>query len=259
MNKSFFIMLSFIVFQGSVNAMEQKHKLNIVRLQRGAEIAPQQGVPVQQAIVVQPPTMPATKAATSKLSIKRPIKGPESAPQQTVAKQSVAATGTMALVSANRTTHNKVTIKSSPIRPKPSIQATKIWPRLSKLTLNEAARKGDLDEVRFLLNCGADINQQNSGVQPHFCAENMAPLHEAAARGYIDVVELLLDAVADTNLRDSRGRTPLYYAIESCNQSQAMVELIIGHLATVNLQDRMGYTPLHSASSYGSLEVLKLY
>ncbi len=58
--------------------------------------------------------------------------------------------------------------------------------------MHEAAKRGDLDAVRLLLEHGADPNAREPG-------DNTTPLHWAAAHGHVDVVRALLDAGADVH------------------------------------------------------------
>ena len=58
--------------------------------------------------------------------------------------------------------------------------------------LHEAAKRGHVDDVRLLLEHGADPNAREPG-------DNTTPLHWAAAHGHVDVVRVLLDAGADVH------------------------------------------------------------
>src|SRR5690349_13193365 len=58
--------------------------------------------------------------------------------------------------------------------------------------LHTAARRGQLEIVRLLLEQGADPNAREAG-------DNTYPLHWAAAAGYAGVVRALLDAGGDVN------------------------------------------------------------
>lgn len=62
--------------------------------------------------------------------------------------------------------------------------------KLSWTPLHEAAKNGDVREVRDLLAAGADPNAREPG-------DNTTPLHWAAARRNADIVRMLLDAGAD--------------------------------------------------------------
>lgn len=65
--------------------------------------------------------------------------------------------------------------------------------------LIEAARTGDLQEVRQLVRRGADVNAFGKGRQTALIA--------AAQRGRREIVNVLLEAGADANLRDAKGNT----------------------------------------------------
>src|SRR6266571_9373673 len=72
--------------------------------------------------------------------------------------------------------------------------------------LQSAAKSGDIERVKILLEQGADVNARN--------AIGAAPLHEAAWSGNIDLVELLLARGADVDERHAEaGSTPLHYAV----------------------------------------------
>src|SRR6266581_4609189 len=72
--------------------------------------------------------------------------------------------------------------------------------------LQGAAKAGDIERVRTLLEQGADVNARN--------AFGAAPLHEAAWSGNSTLVDLLLSRGADVNERHAEaGSTPLHYAV----------------------------------------------
>ena len=71
--------------------------------------------------------------------------------------------------------------------------------------LFEAARRGDLNEVRDALRQGADPTAR--------AERGHTPLHAAALEGHAEVVGLLIDAGADVNARTSGTKTtPLHSA-----------------------------------------------
>jgi ankyrin repeat protein len=69
-----------------------------------------------------------------------------------------------------------------------------------------AARDGNLDAVRALLESGAPINQVSGG-------EHSTPLVIAIANGHYEVGKFLLDHGANPNIANMDGLTPLYATI----------------------------------------------
>jgi len=92
-------------------------------------------------------------------------------------------------------------------------------------TLHDAARGGDVDQVKLLLSEGADVNLRNR--------MNWTPLHTAVQNRKQEVIELLIAEGADVNAKNNRGQTPLMAAIY-IGQKDA-VELLIANGADVNV------------------------
>ena len=74
--------------------------------------------------------------------------------------------------------------------------------------LHFAARNGQLDAARALIEGGADINQPNG-------TDKSTPLVTAASNGHFELAKFLLDHGADPNLANESGLAPLYAAIEA--------------------------------------------
>ncbi len=104
-------------------------------------------------------------------------------------------------------------------------------------TLNEAAAKGDLAQVKKLLQKGANVNAKD--------AFSATPLHEAAEAGHKAVAQLLVSKGANVNAKAQDKSTPLHLAAAGYHKDIA--ELLIVKGADVNAKDGSGNTPLHLA------------
>ena len=72
--------------------------------------------------------------------------------------------------------------------------------------LHFAARQGQIDAAKALLEAGADINQRSSG-------DHSTPMLVAAINGHFDLAKVLLDKGADPYAAQHNGVTPLYAAL----------------------------------------------
>ena len=78
------------------------------------------------------------------------------------------------------------------------------WGGLAPLHL--AARQGEIDSVKALLDAGADVNQRGAG-------DPVSPMLIATMNGHFDLAKYLLDKGADPNLAQINGVAPLYAAL----------------------------------------------
>ena len=84
--------------------------------------------------------------------------------------------------------------------------------------LMQAAKSGDVEVVKDLLNRGAALDARSE--------KGKTALHYAAANGHVDVVKLLIEHRAEIDARDLEWHTPLMLAaIYGCNHTvQALVQ-----------------------------------
>jgi len=174
--------------------------------------------------------------------------------------------------------------------------------------LISAIINGNYDSVRVLLKQGADVNYETIyGITPVlFAVEkgdtniiklllenganiNVVPPYDLPAIDFVIVnfrdtlLKFLLENGANPNLKDRKGITPLFYAIERGNYLAAdlllfygakvdekvrdwtplqfaslyndtlLINMFIYYGADVNLRDTIGYSALHIASQYNNL------
>ena len=86
------------------------------------------------------------------------------------------------------------------------------------------ARGGNVDNVRVIVEGGADVNEVG---QRQNCLDNRVPW-----RGHSEIVVVLLAADADVNQANSEGATPIIFS--SGNGRQVVVKLLLDKGATVD-------------------------
>jgi ankyrin repeat protein len=127
------------------------------------------------------------------------------------------------------------------------------------MTLAGAGRSPET--IRLLLEKQADVNISADGSPPPqrhgpTNRRNVTALHDAAAFGPVESVRELLKGGAKVDARDSRGLTPLAFALASETPSLETVRALIGAGADVNARDSNGETTLDWAEKFGCPEVL---
>ena len=101
--------------------------------------------------------------------------------------------------------------------------------------LHSAAAAGQPEEIRLLLEYGADINAKTR--------RGWTPLYLMAAEASPALIELMLAKGADVNAKTDYGETPLHEAAYSPNPD--VVRLLLEYGADINAIDEGGNTPLH--------------
>jgi ankyrin repeat protein len=119
------------------------------------------------------------------------------------------------------------------------------------MNIHNAAWKGELENVKKLVNQGVSLNSVNR-------AHNHTPLVIAAKRGHLPLVKYLVnkDASRKKNIQDAfiaaLGRT--YFPNNNKNAWEnhtAIIKYLINKGANVNAKNRMGHTPLLVAVTRG--------
>lgn len=113
--------------------------------------------------------------------------------------------------------------------------------------LHDAARNGDVDRTRQLLDGGASLNDKDESGEPALLIASLA--------GQKEEVALLLDRGADIEIRNKHGLTALHAAAYGGRLD--VVELLVAKGAAVNDHNNFyNMSPLHAAAEEGHAEVV---
>jgi hypothetical protein len=113
--------------------------------------------------------------------------------------------------------------------------------------LTVAARDGETDTVRKLLEAGADVHAKD--------ASGLTALMWAFRRRRYDIRGMLLDAGADVNAKDVSGLTTLMWAVQS--GEAVLVHTLLQAGADVNAKDNNGGTALMKAAWQGNTYIVR--
>ena len=112
-----------------------------------------------------------------------------------------------------------------------------------------AAFNGDIIQLKFLLQNGADINSKDDS--------GWTNLHHAAFNDNVEVLAFLIRNGANKDSKDNLGRSALNYVAELGNL--AVVKLLLHCGSEIDSIDNNGKGPIHHlVTKNGTLEVLKL-
>lgn len=116
-------------------------------------------------------------------------------------------------------------------------------------SLCQVAEKGDVAEVKRLLDDGVNVNQKDKYGRP--------PLGIAAYKGHVDIVKLLLDSGGDVEAETRIGKAqPLYWAAEAGKVD--VVKVLLDYNAKLDAKAEDGTTALHVAANSGHVDLVKL-
>jgi ankyrin repeat protein len=114
--------------------------------------------------------------------------------------------------------------------------------------LHDAARSGDLDQIRKLLDSGGSIEDRD--------ATKETPLISAALASHPEIVAELIKRGADVMARNDRGLTALHAA--AYHGDIASAQALLGAGAAVNdADDKFKVTPLILASEENHVDVVE--
>lgn len=120
----------------------------------------------------------------------------------------------------------------------------KIWLNNNSLSLDKIIKKGNKEDIEFLLSLDIDLENYKREI-----------ISYAMDQGNVDTLKLLIDKdIVDVNAKYDLGLSLLHYATEY--EGKEIAELLIVKGADVNAKDMDGSTPLHFA--YRNKDVAKL-
>ncbi|KAH9957202.1 ankyrin repeat-containing domain protein, partial [Russula dissimulans] len=115
--------------------------------------------------------------------------------------------------------------------------------------------EGDIDQVQWLLNHGADVNAKD--------VENWVPLLLAVYNGFLEIYRLLRVQNADLGVWTIYGETLLHRAVSPIHDRHRdqlkIMRLLLDQGADVDARDNDGRTPLHNSSTRGTVEGSRLF
>lgn len=115
--------------------------------------------------------------------------------------------------------------------------------------IHNAASRGNLIEVRKLVNSGANINARNN--------QRLTPLMSAAHRGHANVIRYLLTKGANARARqnENNSKTALIYAVENGNVNS--VRALIRH-SNLNARDENMRSALTAAANLKKPNIVRM-
>jgi len=139
---------------------------------------------------------------------------------------------------------------ASTIIPSTKLMMERVQQAKKNKSLFEAAKKGDIEQVKLLISKGADVNAKAKDDR------DFTPMYYAVQNGHKGIMEVLLANGADINAGDKFGYTPLYPAIWSNDIDT--IRFMIEKGADVNLVAEGDYPPLYYGVMNNNLDSVKL-
>ena len=119
-----------------------------------------------------------------------------------------------------------------------------------------ASENGALENIKVLINAGADIDHKSRDYL------GMTALMIASQNNHLDVVELLLDAGANPNKQDREGNTPLFISLEE-DVSENIIQILLEAGADPYIKNNNGANSILIAKRYTDrqkyLEIMEPY
>ncbi len=128
----------------------------------------------------------------------------------------------------------------------PILQA-KYLKKRNVIQLGIAVRNGDIDQIKYLIKQGADVNARDRN--------GNTALHGAVYKGHKEIVNLLLVREADINAKNYKQETVFHLA--ALKGHTAIVKALV--IAGVDINDTFLYSPaINQAIEKGKTELIDL-
>jgi hypothetical protein len=115
-------------------------------------------------------------------------------------------------------------------------------------SLQEAARDGDIEQLKRHIANGANVNEVDQ--------YNWTPLRGAIDSDQVEATRVLLEAGANVNTKDADGMTPLIRA--TVKGDKDIVELLVAKGANLAAKDDYQRMALHAAVMMGHMETVEI-
>jgi uncharacterized protein len=112
-----------------------------------------------------------------------------------------------------------------------------------------AARAGDVDRVRSLLERDADVDARD--------ASGATALVAAAYSNHVDVARSLIEAGADVNVKDERQQSAYLIATSEVGDDPRLLELTLANGADIDARDSYNGTGLIRAADRGHVRIVE--
>jgi len=116
--------------------------------------------------------------------------------------------------------------------------------------LFKAIKKGNLEEVKQLINAGADVNALNQ--------KGFSPLHIAVASNNVPIMEKLVEHGADLFYQCEVCCDATLLSIAAFNRAYAAAEYLLANGLNVNGAELLCETPLQGATGFDDIKMMKM-